>query len=112
MDCHIQAHGTVGVAAPQGPLLGEELEGVRTRLTGLINDKAGRVVLDMTEVPYLDSGGIELLLEYCGAHRPGAARPRVAHLSETCREALDLTNVLQRLDVFDTVEAAVRSFKR
>jgi hypothetical protein len=39
-------------------------------------------------------------------------QPLLAHLGETCREALDLTDVLPKLRVFDNVENAIRSLKR
>jgi hypothetical protein len=66
----------------------------------------------MADVPYLDSGGIELLLELCGAHLSPHQRPKLAALSETCMEALELTDVLPRLEVYDTVDNALRSCKR
>lgn len=71
-----------------------------------------RVVLDLADVPYLDSSGIELLLELCGVQVAPHQRPKLAALSETCLEALELTSILTRLEVFDTVENALRSCQR
>jgi hypothetical protein len=64
----------------------------------------------MNDVPFIDSAGIEFLLHYAGDPAAGALRPRVVELSETAREALYLTDTLKRFFVFDTVEAAVRSY--
>lgn len=112
MKIDTQLHGSVSVLVPHGPLASEEQEDFRTAVEAAIAQKSGRVVLDMTDVPYLDSGGIETLLESCAGQHAGSARPRLAQLSETCREALELTDVLSQLTVFDTVESAIRSYKR
>ena len=112
MKVDTQLHGSVTVLVPHGPLAGDEMAGFSETLTLAIDEKGGRVVLDMSEVPYVDSVGIESLLELCAGQHAAAARPRLARLCEACREALDLTDVLARLTVFDTVESAIRSFKR
>lgn len=112
MKVDTQVHGNVTVLVPHGPLITDELPSFRKTLDTATESRMGRVVIDMREVPFLDSTGIEALLTISG-HVPGAlARPRLAGLSDTCREALDLTDVLHRLDVFDTVENAIKSFAR
>ena len=112
MKIGTQSHGSVSVVIPHGPLAGDELGDFRQRCQAVIDQKSGRVVLDMSDVPYLDSAGIETLLELCIGQPAASAQPRLAQLGETCREALDLTDMLGRLNVFDTVESAIRSYKR
>lgn len=112
MKVDTQLHGSVSVLVPHGPLAGEDVDKFRAQFQAAIEQKSGRVVLDMSDVPYLDSSGIESLLDVCAGQQAASARPRLAQLAETCREALDLTDVLPRLTVFDTVESAIRSFKR
>ncbi len=111
MKVQTQQQGNVTVVGLHGPLITDELEDVRRALQPG-NGDLRRTILDMSDVPYLDSNGIELLLELCGAHLSPHQRPKMAALSETCLEALELTDVLPRLDVFDTVENAIRSCQR
>jgi anti-anti-sigma factor len=106
-----QNQGNVTVLALHGPLVTDELVDVRRALQTAGGD-VRRTVLDMADVPYLDSSGIELLLELCDIHRSPHQRPKMAAVSETCLEALELTDALPRLDVFDTVENAIRSCQR
>jgi anti-anti-sigma factor len=112
MRVDLQLHGSVSVIVPHGALVGDDLEEFAQQLEAAIDQKSGRVVLDMSDVPYLDSAGIAALAELCAGRQAASAGPRLAQLSETTREALDLTDVLERLTVFDTVESAIRSYKR
>lgn len=112
MKVQTQPEGQVTLVAPHGPLVVDDLADLRRSLETAGGGPLRRIVIDMADVPYMDSGGIELLLESCGAHLPPHQRPKLAALTETCREALDLTDVLPRLDVFDTVENALRSCQR
>ncbi len=107
-----QTHGRVTLLAPQGPLVSDELPDFRRAVESATAGRGGHVVMDLNQVPYLDSAGLELLLELCGAQVAPRARPKLAALSETCRDALELTDVLPQLEVFDTVENALRSCRR
>ena len=110
MKIDFKPHANVMVVTPHGPIIGDDAQEFRENVTASIQEREGRVVIDMEYAPYLDSVGIEALLALCNG--PGLVRPRVANLGETCREALDLTLVLPEFEVFDTVENAIRSYKR
>ena len=112
MKIDTQLHGSVSVLVPHGALAGDDVEDFRDHLHNTIDQKSGRVVVNMDDVPYLDSIGIEALVSLCTGTHSASARPRLAQLGETAREALHLTDVLERLTVFDTVESAIRSYKR
>lgn len=111
MKIDVQNHGTVTVLVPHGPLIGDDVPEFARGVTTAVGDKQGRVVIDCVDVPYLDSAGIESLLTVV-SRAATAHRPRLTNLTDTCREALDLTNVLDRLEIFETVESAIRSYKR
>lgn len=111
MRVDVQSSGSVAVLTPHGPLIRDDVDDFTRVVRDSIDARDGRVVIDFQHVPYLDSAGIEALLEVA-LSTPGVTSPRFAKLGDTCREALDLTNVLAQLDVFDTVEHAIRSFKR
>ena len=112
MKIDTQTHGAAAVLVPHGALAVDAVPLFRRQVQTTVEQKQGRVILDFRDVPYLDSDGIEALLELCGERRSTAARPKLAQMNDTCREALDLTDVLSRLEVFDTVENAMRSYKR
>ena len=108
MKVQTQAHGNVAVLVAHGPLVADEVHDLRHAVQSACDMVTKGLVVDMVDVPYLDSAGVELLLEMGGVHLPPHQRPKFAALTETCREALELTDTLLRLDVFDTVENALR----
>jgi anti-sigma B factor antagonist len=112
MKVQSQPHGPATLLTAHGPLTSDETGDLRAAVATALAARGKRVVVDLSDVPYLDSAGIELLLELCGAQQSGPQRPKLAALSEACLEALNLTDVLPRLDVFDTVDNALRSCAR
>lgn len=112
MRVEVEKQGSVTVLVPRDALTESTVYALRDALDGLLrNGGAPRVVLDMAYVPYVDSAGIECLLELGGARIGGAMQARTAALTDTVREALQLTQVLKRFAVYDSVEAAVRSYR-
>lgn len=110
MNIETQTHGVIAVLRPRGPLVGDDAKSFREKARVAIEQRGGRVVLDLSDAPYVDSVGIEALLDV--ASSSASLGPTVAELCDTVREALDLTDVLPRLRVFDRVESAIRSYKK
>lgn len=68
----------------------------------------GRVVIDLSEVPFVDSAILELLVasnKDCAAR---GGRLKLVALSPNCQEILRLTDLKSRFDVADSVEEATR----
>ncbi|MFO0840307.1 MAG: STAS domain-containing protein [Phycisphaerae bacterium] len=107
-----QLHGPVTVLTPHGPMISEELADFRNAVERATAARATRTVLDMSDVPYVDSAGIESLLNYCGSQVLPLKRVKLAGLLDCCREALDVTDVLGKLEAFNSVDDAIRSCKR
>jgi anti-anti-sigma factor len=103
-----RVRGAVAVLIPHGPLTADEVDDFRTAVADARTQRARLVILNMSNVPYLDSAGIETVLDLCG-QPSSATQPRLTNLGDACREALDLTDALAQLSVFDTVDSAVRS---
>jgi anti-anti-sigma factor len=103
--------GTVDVLKPHGPLADDDagvfFEAVKGRLAGA----NPRFVVDMEEVPYLDSRGIEGLVDAARDMQLRGGRLRLAAVPQTCREVLDLTGHADELEFFQDSQDAVRSFR-
>ncbi len=105
-----QKLGTVDVVTPVGPLADEDSQQFVELLQTYLESANPHLVVNMDEVPYLDSYGLEVLLSAVSELRNRSMPLRLAKLTPTCREILDLTELMGEFEIFDKVEDAVRSF--
>lgn len=111
MKVDIEPYSGVGVVTPHGPLLRADVDEVRTAAASALERYQQRIVIDLHDVPYCDSAGIELLLALSeGLSR--LERPRLALLQPTCLESLELTGAADHLEIVDGVDDGVRSLRR
>ncbi len=110
MNIDIQQQAAVTVLVPKGPLVIGDADHVRKAVNEAISKNLGRVVLDISKVPYADSKGLEMIYEI-GTELVSAGRVfKLAGANETIREVLALTEVGAVCEQFDDVSTAVRSF--
>lgn len=110
MNIDIQQQAAVTVLTPKGPLLAGDAKSVHEALKDAIARNLGRVVLDVSKVPYTDSKGLEMI-HAVGTQLVGVGKVfKLAGANETMREVLALTEVGALCEQFDDVSTAVRSF--
>lgn len=110
MEILEQTKGAVHVLRPVGALAGADADKLRGRAAGACSASMGKVVLDAGAVPFVDSRGLEVLLEIGEALGETGQALRIAQANETLREVLELTELSGHFEHYDDVNAAVRSF--
>ena len=110
MNIEVKRVGTVDVIVPHGPLVDEDAESFIEKMMAKLDAANPRFVLDMGDVPYLDSRGIEGIVDAALDLQQRGGRLRMAAASGTCREVLELTGQSGRVEFFDDAQNAVRSF--
>ena len=110
MKIERQRVGTVDVLAPAGPLVDQDGEKFVKLLLERLSSTTPRVVLSMHEVPYMDSVALEGLLSATERLHEQATALKLANLTPTCREILELTGLSGRFRLFKDVSDAVKSF--
>ena len=75
-------------------------------LRGVVDSGARQVVLDLAEVPFVDSSGLGVLVESLKLLHDRGGRLSLAAVQPPVRTVLALSAVDQVLDLYDTVEAA------
>src|SRR5690349_13317152 len=63
MKIHEQLQGAVTVLRPEGPLIEGDAAVLKQRLLQTLAASLGRFVVDMSTIPYVDSKGLESLVE-------------------------------------------------
>ena len=110
MKIEKQKVGSVDVYTPSGPLVDSDSDTFSEMLRDRVRGSNPRIVLAMHDVPYLDSVAIEGLLDATDDLAAQASRLKLACVTATCREILELTGVAKRFSFFREVPDAVKSF--
>ena len=110
MQIQEQKQGAVTVLRPIGPLTAEDAEALKARLMDVRKASMGRFVVDASAMPFIDSRGLEVLIETHEALSHSGQSLKVCGINETVREVLDLTDVASLVEHFEDAGSAVRSF--
>jgi len=105
-----QDYDEVTVVELQGEIDGEVVEPLRNAVTEIAGGQRKGIVLDMSDVSFLDSQGLELLLwvrDYC---RQNKIQLRLAGLDENCGKILEITRLQDEFDCHAELAEAVKSF--
>ena len=110
MQINEQIQGAVTVLEPDGALTQDDAEQFMHKLTEALAESSGRVVVDLAKVPFVDSRGLEVLVEANDTLTAGGRSLKLCTINETLREVLDLTGLATRFDHYDDMTSALRSF--
>jgi len=110
MKIQEQRHGAVTVLRPDGPLVDQDVVPFRQQLNNVRRSSLGRVVVDMGAVPWVDSKGLETLVEVTRELADSGQALRLCQTNETVREVFEITEIASMFDHYDDVNSAVRSF--
>jgi anti-anti-sigma factor len=105
-----QNYNDVTVVELRGDLEGDSAEPLRSAITEIIAGPRAGIVLNLSEVEFIDSQGLELLLgvsDYCRQNRVPL---RLAGLAENCTKILEITRLQDEFDCHAELAAAVKSF--
>jgi len=92
-------------------VLGEESNSLRERLKSLVAEGKKKIVLNMSNITYIDSAGLGTLVAAHVSAKTQGASVRLCHLGQKFHEVLQMTKLLTVFDVYDTEAAAVSSFQ-
>lgn len=89
---------------------GDGDEAFRDGVNKALQSGADQIVLNMSEVPFVDSSGIgEIVRLYVTLSKRGR-RLKLLNLTRRVEEVLTMTKLLTVLEVFESEEAAIASF--
>ncbi len=106
----VESQGAVDVVKPMAPLChdnaGDLIETVNVRLS----KGQPMVVLDMSEVPLIDSAGLDSLLDVQESLHSRGGVMKLAGVTQLCQEILRITGVHQQFESHHDIKNAVGSF--
>lgn len=103
--------GEVTILDVEGRILfGEGEESFRDAVTRVIDSGRVKLVLNLAEVPYLDSAGISQLVRTFATVGKRGGGMKLLRLTKRVRELLTITRLLTVWEAFESEEEAVSSF--
>jgi anti-sigma B factor antagonist len=91
-------------------MLGEGDELLRDKVNSLMNQGRKKIVLNLAEVPYIDSAGLgEVVRTFTTVSRQGG-HLKLLNLTKRITDLLAITKLLTVFDTYDSEQEAVQSF--
>ena len=111
MQIEERAVGDVVVLDLKGKItLGEGDELLKDKVNSLGNQGHTKVVLNLADVPYIDSAGLgEVVRTYTTVSRQGGSL-KLLNLTKRITDLLSITKLLTVFETFESENEAVRSF--
>ena len=90
--------------------LGEGDEMLKDKVNSLVNQGHKKIVLNLAEVPYIDSAGLgEIVRTYTTVSRQGG-NLKLLNLTKRITDLLSITKLLTVFETYDSENDAIRSF--
>jgi anti-anti-sigma factor len=105
-----QKYGAVLVVRPEGPLKSDDAEAFKAHMTRALGESLGRCVIDASAIQFIDSKGLEALVEVNEAVSQTGFLLKLCGVNETIREVLELTQLASQFEQYPDLNSAVRSF--
>ena len=91
-------------------MLGEGDEILKDKVNSLVNQGRRKIVLNLAEVPYIDSAGLgEIVRTFTTVSRQGGSL-KLLNLTKRITDLLAITKLLTVFDTYDSEDEAVQSF--
>jgi anti-sigma B factor antagonist len=91
--------------------MGPPLDRFNAAMTELLKEGHNRIVLDLEEVPTMDSSGIGVLVRFLASAKQGGGAIRLLKPSKFVVQTLRMVGLLNLFTTFEDLEQAVSSFQ-
>lgn len=106
-----QADGVTIVACTGRIVFGEEATALRENLKRVLSSTR-HVVLNLSGVTYIDSGGLGTLVGVYSSARAAGADIKLTGLGQRLRDVLQITKLVTVFEVYDNEQQAIAAFQR
>lgn len=112
MEAAVHTSGDIPILKVRGTVLGgPESDGLRAELERVLSGGARRLLVDLADVPWMNSAGLGIFLSAYSRMRERGGELRLCGVGPRVHEMLRTTKLLTVLVVLDDEEAGIRSFR-
>jgi len=110
MEINVRKTGNVVVVTPVGDVNAHSAPELDAKLDELIGQGEQNYVLDLGDVPFMDSSGLGIMVKIFKRIRIGDGDVKLASPTPAIMNILRLTRLERVFDIYEEQEAAVTSF--
>ncbi len=111
MEIEVRSEGPIKVVKLRGKLtLGEPVDKLRETLDNLQDHGDVQFVIDLAEVPMIDSSGIGFLVRSLTSVKQRGGSLKLLNPSKMTRQTLKMIGLISLFDIFEDQEQALASF--
>jgi anti-sigma B factor antagonist len=111
VEIDVRSQGAVKVITLRGRLsLGEPVDRLRSTFEDLFASGENRLVVDITEMPTVDSSGIGLLTRFLTSAKQQGGSLKLVNPAKFVLQTLKLVGLLNLFEVFSDTQSAVASY--
>jgi len=90
----------------------QEAQRLKDKINSLIHQDNTKVVLNLGEVSYIDSGGLGQLVSSFGSLAKTSGGLKLLHVNKRNHDLLSITRLVTIFDTFDSEDEAIKSFDK
>jgi len=109
MEISVDRRGHVSVVTVSGDVDAATAPDLRQWLDEMLKDGQTRLVIDLSQVKFMDSSGLATLVQVFKRVRAGNGEVRLCSLQPPVRRIFELTRLDRAFDIFATRDEAVTS---
>lgn len=106
----VDNRGDVTILGPQHRVDTNTAPEVEKLVFENIGDGAGKLVIDFSQVDYISSAGLRVLLKTAKHMKKGGGKFGLCNLNDQIREVLELSGFMGIIDCHDSVDDCIATF--
>ena len=110
MNFKVIEHGDVVEIAIEGNILQENVDVLKSRFDDLIENGKVKLVLNMAQSNYVSSLCLAIIVDVKNRLAQLQGDLKISNVNRLVRNLLEITNLVKKMELFDTPEEAVKSF--
>ena len=101
----------VVIVIPKGKILdGPDTNRLREKIEEFVRIGARRMVIDLGEVPHMDSSGIRILVSALNGLNQAGGELRLARITNKVEDLIAITQLTEKFKTYPSLEEAVSNF--
>jgi len=105
----IKGHSDAKIVSFAGDLDSTNVETVLEKITTIANDGFVNIIADFSKLRYVNSTGLGILLHFSKISKENGGSFKIANVNENVYEIIEIIGATALLDIFETVEEAIKN---